>query len=199
MLIPYQPPWHLWGNTQFLELAPQPLLTAFTPTENTLVRASYGRPESWRFLFHMQNQREATANTLPGESAILECSFDLIIGIGRSSVRIPDFVILQFEWGNGGFLFGSWTTYTTSARVVESIQQTPITDPPARADVFVAQDITIVGKLSYFTDSVVPAAVPTARVAISAQISPNTHVRPDWLLNDTQRAEQFPGGEIGGR
>jgi hypothetical protein len=196
MLIPTQPPWSLWGNSQTIDLPPVAPVNFVTPLPNTLVRVQYGRPETWRFLFHVQNQTQGLANTLPGETAQIEVSFDVIVGVGRSAVTIPDFKTFAFIYGNGGFLFAGWTAFATSTFGVNQIGGTP--DPPPLIDLIPGQDITIVAKAAHLSDSVVPGASPTAKVAISAMLTPNVHVRPDWHL-DSGLQNQFQGGEIGGR
>lgn len=199
MLIAGTPPWHLWGNTQTLVLPAVPLISPLLPLENTLVRASYGRPESWKFLLHAKILQGGTANTLAGQAASVDISFDLILGVGRSALTISDFAQMQFEWGNGGFLFEGWQTFVTSAPMVESITQAvpPAGFVPPRMDQFVAQDVTIVGKAIYYTDAV-PLAPASVRLALSAQIAPQVHVRPDWY-RDEPAAAKFLGAEIDGR
>jgi hypothetical protein len=194
MLIASTPPWHLWGNTELISVPPTGLAATSNVASKTLVRASYGRPEKWHFLFNLQLKGPVLVS-FPGNTAFLDCTFDLILGVGRSAITLVNFAALQYDWGNGGNMFPTNQMWTQVGRIQESISATPSTDPPFRPDHFIAQDVTIVANLFYQTD--VPGAAPIV-AEVSGQISPATHVRPDWLVEGPP-AEKFLGGETGAR
>ena len=191
------PPWHMWAATQMLTVPPT--LTGVDPVpvfNQTLARASYGRTETWRFLFHAVIVAGGTPTDV-GEGAFVEVRFDLLIGMGRSAIKVPSFVLLQWDWGNGNLPRIDQPLYTTSTRDSVSIPAVPLEEQRV-IDQFVAQDITIVANAAYFTDTSVTPLLPV-KVDVSAQIAPNAHVRPDWYRVDATPSEQFPGGEIGAR
>src|SRR5882672_3145644 len=95
------PPWHMWGGTQSFEVRQQgggatPLL----PTPGQLCRLSYGRPESWHWLFAAK-LIAGPDTTAVGEHVTLIVHFDLTVGIGRSVILIPDFEVYTFNWNDG--------------------------------------------------------------------------------------------------
>jgi hypothetical protein len=184
----------MWGNTQVATVVPTLInINQIPENANTMVRATYGRPETWRFLFHTVIESGGTDSAI-GETALLEINYDLIVGIGRSAVKIVNFATLLYDWSGGLSVFRGQPLFVTQTRGFNQIGGTP--DPAPLIDQFVAQDITIVANAAYLTD--VPGAVPV-KVAVSAQIAPNHHQRPDWFLMDKDLPEQFPGAEIGGR
>ena len=208
MIISGPPPWHLWGNTQELTLLPggpsNPGATVLDRVNHTtMVRVSYGRPETWRFLFHLKllsGGLEPTPDPIdPTLQQSLSASFDLIIGIGRSAVTIENFVELVYTWG---FAPGQvalqglvlWKSYTQNLPYLTTQPDfVYVNEPPI--DTFVAQDITIVANTLYYSPYL---GIGPMRVAVSAHIAPNVHVRPDWH-NDAPLSEKFPGAEIGAR
>lgn len=190
------PPWTLWGQTQKIEV--NPTLLAIQPVQEnntTLCRAAYGRPETWRWLLAFQILSGGTPSGA-GETALVEVVFELISGVGRSALRLPEFMVMQLDWSNGNPVRTNQLVYATSAPAFSSIPW-PAADPVPRIETFVSQDITIVAKAAYLTD--VPGAVAPVQIEVTGQLAPNTHVRPDWMQIDANPAAQFPGGEIGGR
>jgi hypothetical protein len=184
-------PWHLWGNTQQLSLVPNQFAA---PELNfgtvTFLRASYARPETWRFMFSAIIKSAPTAGL--GEQAQINIQFDLITGIGRSNMQIPGFVTFGYAWVATAAPVGT-LEWTTLSRTTTLISATEV----GFTDHFIGQDITFVAKANFVTD--IPAAA-NAVIELSGQISPNVHVRPDWYQVDAeQQSVQFPGAEIGGR
>lgn len=191
------PPWQLWGNTQ--NVLVQPTASLMSPVQEnntTLVRVAYGRPETWRWLFALKII-SGGAPTDVGETAIVEVTFELVVGLGRSAIRLPEFAALYLDWNNGFPVRTNQMVYATSTPAFSAIPW-PAPDPIPRIETFVAQDITIVAKAAYITDVAV-GPVPPVNIEISGHVAPNTHIRPDWLQIDAPSTAQFPGGEVGGR
>lgn len=189
------PPWLLWGQTQAVAVNPT-LIGIQQQQENntTLVRVAYGRPDTFRFLVGFQILSGGTPSG-PAETALVEVVFELIIGMGRSALRIPEFAYLQLDWSNGNAVRSNQLVYETSTPAYPAVPW-PASDPVPRIETFVGQDVTLVAKSAYLTD--VPGAVPV-QIEVTGMIAPNTHTRPDWMQVDAQPAVQFPGGETGGR
>lgn len=184
------PPWLLWGNTQQIEVAASPGASANEGNTNTLVRISYNRPETWRFLFAARII--SAPDTGPAENAQLNVWFELLTGIGRAAIQLPFFSnIPDFVW-NGGAAVPEEVRWTNLA--FNQLPGFAVTLVPT--ETITGQDLTLVAHVRFATDIVSP---PAAVVEVSAQFAPNVHVRPDWSRLDVSEAEQFAGGETGGR
>jgi hypothetical protein len=195
MLIAHTPPWHLWGTTQSVPTSSGG--GGFTPPVNgsaQLVKINYGRPETWRFIFFAQLvQGENTGLVQFGESAV---DFDVTVGLGRASITLTNFERLQIAWNPSTTAPIGVALYSTSVLAPDR-QMVPILAPPPLSNVIseiVAQDIQVAARVRNGSN------FPTNLITeVGAFFAPATHVRPDWMLIDAERAEQFPGGEIGGR
>lgn len=200
------PPWLLWGNTQRVQVRPNVGVQA---NLNTLVRVSYGRPETWHFLLSATLLSAVDGNPAVDVSSA-GAEFALYTGIGRSLIKIPTLYTFGWNWGLGQPAVAApvnlpeWTNQSYQSRPdsssiffdfatdVEVYRVETITG----TDKFIGQDITIVANV-YFNTTV--AGADPAEIEISAQVAPAVHVRPDWSRMDVGPAEQFPGGEVGGR
>lgn len=201
-----QPPWQLWGNTQVITVAGSPFTAPnITDKNQTLVRISYGRPETWRFLFAAK--LIAAPSAAPANQANVSVWFELIVGIGRAAVKIPFFKTLpgwnwSFAPATNALNQLQWSAHSdSSANSFISLQNLSTSEETSGTatipvDQIVGQDITVNAVVSFTTD--LPGATQ-AQVEVSSMWSPNNHVRPDWMLIDADRNEQFPGGETGGR
>lgn len=188
------PPWHLWGNTQRLTLQPYAVGNPPIINQQTLLRVRYGRPETWRFLFAFEIVAGGSA-TVGAEQATVAVEYQLIVGIGRSMIKIRGFLEQTIDWSGGFQPRRNQLVFQTATLAQPSI---PFPANPVERtviDQFVAQDITLEVFAHYFTD--VAAPVP-AEIEVHGQVAPNTHVRPDWYQIGKPAAQQFPGGEVGG-
>lgn len=201
-----QPPWQLWGNTMVLTVQGSTFVAPNTGDVNqTLCRVSYGRPETWRFLFAA---KLLSAPAMPvGKQANVGVWFDVLVGIGRAAVKIPFFMQLpSWTWASGASApinLTNWATHTTqqSTQAFVSLEygsgsDTLFGNVQVPTDLLPGQDITVTANSTFNTDLALPQV---ATVEVSCLLSPNNHVRPDWMLMDKSPAEQFPGGEVGGR
>ena len=82
-------PWHMWGNTQRLSV-PVELLVAGAPKlpgiAGQLVKISYGRPETWRWL--LAARLLSGPNNTPTFFSTLFIEFLMSTGIGRSAISL---------------------------------------------------------------------------------------------------------------
>ena len=178
------PPWHLWGDTKTVSV-PMSLLTIDYATQQ-LAKVSYGRPETWDFMFAAR-----IVNIQPAIGAgQVDVYFDVTIGVGRSHLEMPGFE--HFIW--------QWTVAPDPLNVVKysaevyGPDRTDIAIPPATtipANVIseiTAQDIQVQARAS-FTG---PPGGFVATVEVTSFWAPRSHIRPEWWKGE------FPGGEDNG-
>jgi hypothetical protein len=182
-----QPPWHMWGNTQALDLLASnaPLTGQQNTTVGQLLRVAYRRPETWHWVFAATLLDGPTLGV--GDSAAVSVIFDLTIGVGRSQLTIPFFETFTWNWAASAPPIGQLTRTKWSTQVNGPVRVDSDPTPPANViDQIVAQDIqlnvrSLLGGIG--------VAGTTARVEVSAHFSPKTHIRPEWSL------WRFPGAE----
>lgn len=208
-LRPSQPPWHMWGNTQLIEVPIETTGAVRLGVTNQLVRISYARPETWHWLFYAR-MVSGPANT-PGFFTRVFVNWELTTGVGRSAVRmhlgtgqlfaIPAFDTFTFQWGP------TRPEFPTNAQIWASEATSPSKSfqgdgPAATGETIkeiVAQDLQLQAQVVGLTTPLnVLAAGQTAIVEVSAIFAPKTHVRPDWFINGPQEL-MFSGAEIQGR
>lgn len=83
------PPWHLWGNSLTLSTVVQEAALGVTtaPASAQLIKVSYKRPESWQWLLSARLISGPPSSQLSDVGGVsLDLNFDLITGIGRSSI-----------------------------------------------------------------------------------------------------------------
>lgn len=184
-------PWHLWGSSTTARL--QFNGVALQQQTVQLARINYSRPETWSFLFAAQLTGAPAA--LAGASLIID--FDLIVGIGRSVVKLGGdrptdigFARLAFAWVTTAPV-ANLTKWTTTALAPVLDEVTPA-NPRELLDHFPGQDIQASARITF--DGTVPL-LSVATCAVHAYFAPRTHVRPEWFSDD---AEQFRGREQGG-
>lgn len=175
------PPWHLWGGSKTLICPYTGIFSTTTATEQTN-KISYGRPESWNFLFCAKIVEQTLAVVPSTITATINLAFHLTIGIGRSSTTIEGFESYSFSAAPGSSLVGL-VRYSTMViappRSAGSTDRNEITE-------IVAQDIQMnVSGVYAFGET----HGDSAKVEISTYFAPIHHTRPEWFLNE------FPGGE----
>lgn len=180
-------PWHMWGTTKRINAGNA------VNTSGQLSKINYHRPESWSFFFGARVvSAEAAA---PGTIEVL-VSFDLIIGVGRSSFStVPPNSEVGIATGFAPFRFGiavpflapgfNYSKFRTKGLSSEIDDISPTSHPRSEIDVIVAQDIQCFARARTFPTG-------TAVVEVSSYFAPRTHVRPDWFQ------EVFSGAETGG-
>lgn len=197
------PPWHLWGNTQRLDL--ELPVGVFNPLvqQGQLTRISYSRPETWHWLFTARLIHADDAEPL--EQLQLTIVWELTVGIGRSVQINGGFDNYNISWGtpltptdaapNGRLI---WTTETFQAPPGRNQFIAPAVEPLNRIDSIVAQDIQLNVRAALLSPVFPRTVAKSATVEIGAQWSPRTHVRPDWYL-DGPTELRFAGSETGGK
>lgn len=217
--MPGPPPWHMWGNTQRLRTTVQDSAATANDritTGGQLARVSYGRPETWRWLFQA---RLISGPNSPVNATSLEVSFQLVAGIGRSNIRLvtagiaaqdQSFERYDFQWGPLGPFPAGVHLYSTQCLAPNRLYRTdpPFPDQTGNAaagsesasviETITAQDIQLNVRLVALAPPGTVTIGQQVEVEVSGHFAPNAHVRPDWF-QDGPRARQFPGGETGAR
>lgn len=164
------PPWHLWGNQISVRLVATGVPAVVD--SQTLVTISYGRPETWTWLFWYQ----VVANSAVGGPGVLQVRFNLNTGIGRTKFQRSDFVLFI----NGPPLPAPTQSYTTST-----------VDPEGRTVTDLCGQDIVLNVNSVLTGGAAPGT--TIDLIVGAIFAPKTHTRPDWYIGD------FAGDELGGK
>ena len=197
VLIANTPPWHMWGTSQIVDLSIDPPLVANNATfTQQLAKVSYGRPETWHWIFAV-NVLQADAADV-GQDLILDIQWDLTIGLGRSVTRHENFDRWFFVWTAGVFPASrrvTWSQRSIRPGIPRSSAPAVLADDVI--DRVVAQEIQLNATVRLGESGAL--SPKQARVEVSAFFAPSVHVRPDWMLLDKELPEQFTGGEIGGR
>lgn len=211
------PPWHMWGNTQVIEV--NDTFAVNTPaTAGQMLRISYLRPETWRWVFfaRLLEAREAAA----GESLVVSVGFNLTMGVGRSQITIPNFEQYTWAWGAAAVARNpplDYFKYSTASNGRMRIDFAELFVPPGTQDPWLIppgpsggsppNGPTAARSLSNHIDQIVAQDIQldiavncstfggplTAKVEVSAQFSPNVHLRPEWF-----KGGRYPGAEDGG-
>lgn len=174
-------PWHMWGNTQIVELVPD-VSDQLAPSIVQLIKVAHSRPDTWQWLFHA---RIVDAPTLfPGAdtTASISIYWDVTTGLGRSAVQLPGFDHFVWTWTVGDEPDPPtpapkeavmWATSTWTPALIYG-------DPTSRRSInqIAGQDIqvNIRGDLSGAGSYL--ATAPVARVEVSAYMSPNCGALP---------------------
>jgi hypothetical protein len=174
----------LWGTTANLSIAQ----AGVPPPSQQLIRVNYKRPDTWNFFLHARIAQAAVGGPA---GAVLRIFFHLILGVGRSSVEVTNFATMEWTWIAAGTP-PTFALYTTATRTRLLIPGDPTSFEITRD--FPAQDIQMYCTGFYENPPLVGAA-DTAKVAMTAYVSPKTHLRPEWY---DQNEQQFRGQETGG-
>lgn len=190
-------PWRMWGETKTVSARSSGGLVTFS--QDQFARINYGRPESWCFV--LASKIVDQSGQLQ-DGTVLTTHYDLTIGVGRSSVTIPDWHVFTFDYGGvvrerivGQML---WTNTVANRVASQGVPGPPLPAPNADIinyaatswiDTFVSQDIQLQVRVGL--DSAGEATAAT--VDCSAYFSPKTHIRPEWFL----RTGRFSGEQSG--
>lgn len=189
-------PWLLWGNLQVQSVLPLgggavPLVA----TSSQMCKVAYGRPETWNWFFSAKLLSGPDTGGV-GQHGSLTVHWDLILGVGRSAVVVPDFDLFAFHWDDGAPFPTNqqiWSTQTTSPPKVFN-NPGPSTGP-AIVDTIAAQDIQLTARC-FAQELAIVVQLPIV-VELQAHFAPRSHTRPDWFI-DGPRNEVFAGSETGG-
>jgi len=182
------PPWHLWGDTKNVIVENSSGVTVNYVTQQ-LAKVSYGRPETWDFMFAAR-----IINFEPDDTAgEIDVAFDVTIGVGRSHLEMPGFETFMWTWTSAP---SPLNQVKYSAEVYGPVR-TDIPIPPATTipsnviSEITAQDIQVQARVAYTGGTIVPKR---ATVEVTAFFAPRSHIRPEWF----QDTNQFRGGEQDG-
>lgn len=182
----------MWGNTQTFTV---PNAGGFflpsTQNGGQLIKTSYGRPETWQWVFAAKLLQGPTLGDVP-ENGQVSVAFNLTIGIGRSNLIIPNFERFSWSWGAFSAPPLSVVNFSSSVYGNRAFPGSVVTDPLEGRVVnqIVSQDIQLEAIVSNQSTNVIDST-PVV-VEVTAMFSPQHHFRPEWFL------DRFPGGEHGG-
>lgn len=165
-------PWHTWGSTAPIRLAATSVGQSVTQTVQ-LVRASYGRPETWSFFLFAKH-----ISSVNGSPAFVRVTYQVTTGVGRSQSTRSTFESYRFNLSIGST--GESTKY--SASVIGPARDDSVVSPNALENVIstlTAQDIQIAATCSVQLTN----ASDFSELEVGAFIAPRTHVRPDWYVD----------------
>jgi hypothetical protein len=196
------PPWHLWGNSQRVDVE---LTTgAFGQAQRSqLTKVSYGRPETWGWLFTARLISGALSPPV-GTDLQLTIIWELTVGIGRSMQQS-----LGFDVWNIIILGGAappigrlmWANQVVVPSNLGRFNAAGVVDPTPPPNVFNeinAQDIQLNARVAILLSGVQAGYPYNAALELGAQWAPKAHVRPDWYL-DGPTELRFPGSETGAK
>jgi len=189
----------MWGSKVDVELHnPDPVVGMQNRTSRQLLRVNYKRPEHWRFWVGARLV-DGTVHALGATDFEMEVAVDFILGVGRTNMTTQlshpaavfegAFISWKFAVPNGQKpgqqLYNERYTTTGYSR-----GRLAATDPKQPIEQLVAQDIQAVATVVILT------AEPLywVKAEITAFVTPNVHLRPEWYDDD----HRFRGDETGG-
>lgn len=177
------PPWHVWGQSANLSRHSPAGVARPETVSQQLINAQYMRPETWTFLFFA----DAPLVDAGGFDPTLLVHWDLTLGLGLTTVTIPDFAV--FRWNLETTSGIRWTTET------QTPQNDPVSPPPVgqfqgRVNKFPAQTIQL--NCRVVADQV--AVAYDWNLRLYACVAPHTHIRPEWF--GTPAGTRTPGNVI---
>jgi hypothetical protein len=178
------PPWHLWGGSTSIVLTREQPATGAGGQQ--VARVAYGRPDTWEFLFVCK----IVGIVGPLAPAPYDVRFQLNVGVGRSSVDLPDFAQFQFQPGDPAGT-AKFCTQIQTADINQFFQFAPTVMMPNVVDHFPAQDIQCAARA--FAETALSVGTEI-RIEASAYFSPRSHIRPEW--SGTPVGTRFSGNTI---
>jgi hypothetical protein len=179
-------PWRTWGNTANVRLFGAGPAVQSQP--NQLANVEYDRPDTWSWLFALRLQGDtSTFFNLGGAGPV--ASFDVTLGVGRSNIRIPNFVSMQFSastlnTGNPQLIVHS-NSFTGTNGVNPGADPSPLGDT-IRCELkdIPAHSIQVTGAVS------VTGLVGFLDCEFTAFVAPRSHFRREWLIDDSPQWAQ---------
>jgi hypothetical protein len=175
------PPWLMWGSQQTVNMPRPSGAGTWQQDSPQLARVSYGRPDTWTFLFGYR----ITASDLVGGPWVLQVDFNVLIGVGRALTQLTPLARFQFQNGSAASPI-QWATRVPTPQMIFSDATTI-----EQCDQFPAQDIQCQAR--------VIASGVTAGTGVTVDVfsyfAPRTHIRPEWFTHAHAQTEQFRGNE----
>lgn len=187
------PPWHMWGNTQVIDTLTIGALGNLNPVPKSgqLCKVSYGRPDTWHWVFSAKilSAPDAIAPSL----AAVVVVFDLIVGIGRSNIQLPDFETFTINYPGVAPKTPFYSTQALGPNRVLTPTPPAVAIPNVISEI-AAQDIQVLTRvLAFHTAADLPV-----QIEVSAHFAPKNHIRPDWYRLGPEEVA-FPGSETEGK
>lgn len=180
------PPWHMWGDTQTLDVQSVAAFTGNQPfATQQMVRINYKRPETWRWWF---TATIAGGNTNAGATLVVVYKAQFGVGRAMTTVNLGRF---EFTWAAAPVPIGA-QKFTNNVNGPVPIDGGTL---PNVINTFVAQDIQLVVEAQLLSAT----AADQVQVIVDAFFAPEGHVRPDWFQGNAAPDAKFPGDETGGR
>lgn len=176
-------PWLMWGSTQNLSLFASGGTLPGVGSQQ-LARIDYARPETWTFFFAAV-VNNAVQSMGPSTTANLFVSFDLTLGVGRSTITIPGFEQYVIPLDSTSNLNLGKTFYSAEVagppRIVGDVVPNLLRN-------ITAQSINV-----NCTADLASQGVWAADISLTAYFAPVNHIRPEWFKDGL-----FTGGENAG-
>lgn len=184
------PPWKMWGGAQVASITSTGGAGNAVVESHQLARVNYKRPEAWHFLFSGRLIQAPDTGAL--ESVTVTLIFDLIVGIGRTIIQLPQFERLQWAWSNGEAA-PKTVVLTSDAGLGTRLRASGGALTTHDIDQIVAQDIQCNCRVAVLSTGF----NATCDIEFGAMFAPKVHVRPDWFLK-AAAVQKFRGDELGG-
>ena len=188
------PPWHMWGDTQIVEM--KSTTTNAQRQTTQIARIRYARPETWRWLWGVDLLDGTFAEST--QTSTLQVIMQVTTGIGRTQMTI-ELGRFTFFWAGVGVPVWDPFTNRFGKKWANNNNCPPASDSAPSVvqnmNSFVGQDIQV-NVVSLFTSIGDGGGISgnIVRCAVTALFAPNVHVRPEWHVRDGDTA-QFAGGE----
>lgn len=196
-------PWHMWGNSQVIRANATTSDEFVNQVSGQLVKISYKRPETWHFLLSARMTNVAPLVS-PTNDAAMTVVFDVITGVGRTQVQMPNLETFNWKWLGSDTPPVSkvlWTQQAQTPALRMILVEGEFVDDPASVRVFnelIGEDIQVNCRVAYYMRGIDEGDQTFADVEVSAFLAPKTHIRPDWFIKGPAEL-MFPGSEIQGR
>lgn len=186
------PPWHMWGNTQRVELVLPAGSTSSDIGHSQTARVPFMRPDSFHWFFFAQLVDVTPADA--GQRLTASVSFDLSIGIGRAQQTINDFENYTMLWDDTFNPSGvkCFSSESVGPNRFQSFVTGVASTGPSVVSEIVAQDIQLQLRTRYaVVQGAASVAERTGAFLVSAFFAPKNHVRAEWY----EKIGRFKGGE----
>jgi hypothetical protein len=192
----------MWGTSQALAPIVQGPGGTVQNASQQLAKIQYRRPDTWRFMFGLVLDNVPNAG---GGTVTVTANIDLIVGIGRSVIRIPaergpNSVapgFAQFITSYTGTQGNGRTLWTTATRT-PILNVDPLDIHRPLIDMFPAEEIQVSARVYAFGGGGNPAIGQPIHVTVHAYLAPISHVRPDWYSDEEGDDDRYKGQEQGG-
>lgn len=183
------PPWHMWGAAAPIQLDIPDTSVAvgagLVSASQQTTRVDYGRPDTWKFFFAARVLSLASGAV----NATFDVAFDVIFGLGRTSITLPNFELYTFTNYPAAPGGGPPSQYIWSTEVIAPSRSVTDTNP-SKVTSIVAQQINVNARVT-LRNIAAPSFVKLS-IEAHSYFAPLVHIRPEW------EEGRFPGDETEG-